>query len=505
VPLTPPPVAHHAVADPMLAGIIDRCLDLDPEKRPRDAGAVVDLLESRSRWRRTRPVLALAAAATILIVGLLSFAGWWVADDVTRTTKRNVTAEVEGSLARTAGFGTRAVEDRFQRHITSLELWAQDRPDEVAAALDRAGKKAGGPRQVDDPLTAAEQQAIDQWLQKLDENRRKRVAPGEQPPTLGLMLVADAGGGSARGYYVLRVHQDGTRDARGATRTPEFFVGDLSYRDYFNATGEKYHEVGRPHPVIRATHISHPFRSRGSDRIGGDAVEQRWKLNIATPVWDEAKARVIGLLILGLDVESDVKPLLYPPELRKPVGGEGYGIDEKVKVVVTDHRGLWVWHPDCERVLESTRGGVQRPHSYPELVREHGLSGAAAGPWLDLDSPGPDARGRYAYADSDQYIDAVETEVHTEVEPEIACFTRFDPYARSRYHGQDASGNPGSARRWVLVAQVDRKSALRPLDEMKTEIVRGGVVVVVGLVLLAAGLWVGLVVVLRRLEFASNG
>jgi hypothetical protein len=57
----------------------------------------------------------------------------------------------------------------------------------------------------------------------------------------------------------------------------------------------------------------------------------------------------------------------------------------------------------------------------------------------------------------------------------------------------------------VFAAQVDRKSALRPLDEMKGAIVRAGVAVVACLTLIAAGLWVGLVLVLRRLEFASHG
>jgi hypothetical protein len=97
-------------------------------------------------------------------------------------------------------------------------------------------------------------------------------------------------------------------------------------------------------------------------------------------------------------------------------------------------------------------------------------------------------------------VDLVEDERDAErdADPEIACFTRFSPYAQSRY--EEAKG-----RQWVFVAQVDRKSALRPLDELRSRIVRVGAAVGSALALLAVGLWVGLVLVLRRLEFASHG
>src|SRR5205814_812333 len=44
----PRPEAHRALADPMLAKIIDRCLNLRPERRPADAGALVALLDARA-------------------------------------------------------------------------------------------------------------------------------------------------------------------------------------------------------------------------------------------------------------------------------------------------------------------------------------------------------------------------------------------------------------------------------------------------------------------------
>ncbi len=84
------------------------------------------------------------------------------------------------------------------------------------------------------------------------------------------------------------------------------------------------------------------------------------------------------------------------------------------------------------------------------------------------------------------------------LKPEIACFTRFAPYASSKYPEV-------RSRQWVFVAQVDREAALHPLNELRSRIVRIGAIVGAALVLLAAGLWIGLVTVLRRLEFAAHG
>jgi hypothetical protein len=517
----PRPTAHYAVADPMLAKIIDRCLTLRAERRPPDAGAVVALLDARARWRRTRPVLALAACATLLVIVLVAALGLWAANIVTERTKTNVTAEVTGSLARTSGYGTRAIEDRFQRHVVSLDQWAADihnpkdeKEKGVVPALKAAAAVRCAATLPDGPVLGPDgHAAVRGWLERLYKQRKVRAAEGDHLPTLGVMLVTDAntGASQSRGFYIARVQSDGViEDATSYSnaRDREFFTSDLSYRDYFSAgpRGEAPND-GSPHAVVRAPHISHPFRSRGVDRSGGGEQRERWKLNVVSPIWDapENGSRVIGLLILGLDVEYDVKPLLYPAEFTRPDGAApGYGIDRMVKVVVTDHRGRWVWHPDCEAVLASDRPEFRHPHAYPDLVRKHGLDQEQAGPWLSLDAPG--ATGdRYWYAESARYVDALETELHGERGEEIACFTRFDPYKLSRYRDRGASGNPVAPRRWVFAAQVDRKSALRPLDEMKGAIVRAGVAVVACLTLIAAGLWVGLVLVLRRLEFASHG
>lgn len=91
-----------------------------------------------------------------------------------------------------------------------------------------------------------------------------------------------------------------------------------------------------------------------------------------------------------------------------------------------------------------------------------------------------------------------ERDTDPDLKPEIACFTAFHPYAESKY--PEVGG-----RRWVLVAQVDRETALNPLKDLRGKIVNIGAAIGTVLALVAAGLWAGLVVVLRRQEFAPNG
>jgi hypothetical protein len=191
----PSPEAHKKIADPMLAKIIDRCLNLRPDKRPADAGALVAHLDSRARWRRTRPVLALAAVATLLLVAIVTGLGLLTADKVTEQTKARVSTEVMGSLARTAGYGTRAIEDRLQRHVVGIEQWslnAHETDLDAINALKNASSIPRGPKLADgSSLQPSEHEAIRNWLKRIQKSRKDRLKHDEHMPSLGVMVVAD--------------------------------------------------------------------------------------------------------------------------------------------------------------------------------------------------------------------------------------------------------------------------------------------------------------------------
>lgn len=76
----PRPDKHRGVAgmDRQLAEILDRCLEVDPVRRLRDAGAVLAALTRRERLQSQRPLLAFGFVAQILVcvvVGCLAFWG----------------------------------------------------------------------------------------------------------------------------------------------------------------------------------------------------------------------------------------------------------------------------------------------------------------------------------------------------------------------------------------------------------------------------------------------
>ncbi len=493
----PRPVAHHKLVDRALARIIDRCLSLDPNTRPRDAGALVALLDARTRWRATRPVLALAAAATLLVIGLIASAGVALANAETNRMKGEVAAEVQGSLARTAGYGAPAVEDRLQRHIGQAERVARERPPAVAAALERLGCGEYGATWNPAAADAADLETCQNWLKAVQDERRERRR-GDNVVPLGLVLVAGAGSpDQSRGFFLARAHPDGELETHRTTKAPAVFTRDFSYRDYFHARGNRDDETGRPHAPVRATHISEPYRSTGDDRTAdGQVIVRPWKVDIATPIWDDSQKqnRVVGLLILGLNLERDLVPLLEPAELGA-TGSERLGISRRVKVILIDHRDQWVWHPDCKRSLAEDKPGVRLPHNYRDLA------GGAGCPWDRIAPPGPGSGRRYGYTEDADYVDRVEAAgdgADANANPEIACFTQFRPYAESRY----PEVRP---RKWVLVAQVDKALALAPLTDLERRLVAIGAGAGGALVVLALALWLWLFRVLRRLEFASHG
>jgi serine/threonine protein kinase len=499
----PRPDGHRALTDPVLAKIIDRCLHLRPERRPADAGALVALLDARARWRRTRPLLGLALLATLLLFTLVGSVGGWAAKEVQHESEKNVTQELVSSLARTAGYSAPAVERRLQRQVTNVEKAAAAVPPDVAAVLAALGRGPHGPRLAEAAVSPAAREAVGHWLRDISAERKKLAGAADTVASVGLVLVADSDPpGAARGFFLARAHPDGFLEDRTTSATPEVFARDFSYRDYFHGAGNLQDEEGTPHRVIRTTHISDPYLSRGEDRSAdGHRIARPWKVEVATPVWDPAKPddpRVIGVLLFGLNLERDLVALLNPVDLGAR-GSDRLGIARRVKVVLIDDRTRWVWHPDCHTWLSEDRPELRLPHSYRDLATARGLDPARVLPWLRIGAPDPTQR--FGYAEADDYVDLLEDEradAERNLAPEIACFTQIGPYAHSRYPEL-------RARQWVIVAQVDRAAALAPLDDLRAKVVRVGAVAGTVLGLIALGLWVGLVVVLRRLEFGSHG
>ena len=118
----PQPTEHRRVAgvDGMLAGILDRCLELNPAERLRDAGAVLDALETRRRQRRQRPMLLFGTLAPLLVLALMVGVGSLAARDALAEARAGLTRQLLDSDQVTAQLAAKLLEDKLRDGVTVI-------------------------------------------------------------------------------------------------------------------------------------------------------------------------------------------------------------------------------------------------------------------------------------------------------------------------------------------------------------------------------------------------
>src|SRR5262249_54290111 len=115
----PRPDEHRAVPgmDGALAEVIDGCLDLDPEKRYRDAGAVLDALDRREVWRRRRPLLWFGLLAPLLFLLLMGAGGWLMAQSALEKSQRALVEQLRRDEQVTANLAANVVYNSLRYRV----------------------------------------------------------------------------------------------------------------------------------------------------------------------------------------------------------------------------------------------------------------------------------------------------------------------------------------------------------------------------------------------------
>jgi serine/threonine protein kinase len=92
----PLPDKHRGVAgmDRHLADILDRCLEIDPVRRLRDAGAVLAALTRRERLQSQRPLLVFGFVAQILVCLLVGGMAFWGTQNAIRHAEEGLQAQL---------------------------------------------------------------------------------------------------------------------------------------------------------------------------------------------------------------------------------------------------------------------------------------------------------------------------------------------------------------------------------------------------------------------------
>lgn len=217
------------------------------------------------------------------------------------------------------------------------------------------------------------------------------------------------------------------------------------WRDWFNGTGDKPSRQAEWLEPINRTHISVPYLpTRAAERGRRDPL----MISISTPVRDPAEpAKVVGLLVGSMYV-SDLYAWLDGVEAQASAG---------FPVVLNDHRQC-VLHRDRElvrqRFLQQSQA-ISEPFEGQlyENVLKRGIAGSI-----------------------DDHEDAIDGRIY------IASYAPVPSFG------------------WGVAVQLERSTALKPIDDLRGWMRTFGLAALIGLIVLTTGLWAWLIWALRQEE-----
>jgi hypothetical protein len=269
----PPPAAHHKVpgVDSMFARIIDRCLELDPAKRFRDAGAVLDALATRRRQLRQRPMLLFGVLAPLLVLGFMLAVGSLAARDAIAKARTGLTDQLLDSDHVTARLAARVLEEKLNDGIVLIEDFAtvgnEPRLAKLVAPL------------VADP--AADPKPVYDWLATRAAWRRCR-------DYFRTLTVVDA-----TGNVIARLDTGEVVTVPLPAEQRELRRQNYAWRDWFSGQGDQHARKGERFPPVTTTHISHPY-------LGEFMNRGRKLVNVSAPI-PGPNGQTLGLMVGNID------------------------------------------------------------------------------------------------------------------------------------------------------------------------------------------------------------
>jgi len=288
----PRPAAHRRVrgVDAMLAEIIDRCLERDPEQRFANVQAVLDALARRRVRLARRPAMLLGAVGPALLLLVVCWFAWQgfraaIGQSDVALTRRAL--ESNGFAARYAArTAAHELENRFQlverlaasRALRTAAAEAVRSP-EVAALLSALSD----PRKPEQELAALREQFRAHPAREALQRRFAELLPPaarpEQEDEVASWFFCDA-----QGISTVRVPESLT-------------IGkNFAWRSYFHRGPNDLAPTWRPRSGehLHETTLSAVFRSQAT---------QRWIVAVSAPVFDpDDEQRFLGVLAMTAEV-----------------------------------------------------------------------------------------------------------------------------------------------------------------------------------------------------------
>ncbi len=330
----PPPRAHRRVAgvDGDLAEIVERCLEIDPARRLRDAGAVLAALARRERRRRQRPLWVFALIAPLLLLGLMDTVEELARSTAVKTHRASLDKQLLDKNRQQAQLIASGVQERLQERRERTEKMANAALYKATVARD--AKSLAG--------------LVTEGL---------LVAPGKPSGRFFYGTVCDDRGKIITAVIAL------TKEGKSAGTRNEFetvkafypaepsryaLAANYSWRDWFSGKGERYDERKTLHAPIRRPHVSVPFVSKLDDVLF---------VALSVPIRDpdDPNAEPVGVLSAGISVKQ-LNEWLKGEGNRD---GEGGGkVDFPVLLSQKQEGGsrYFVQHPDKRSRPEREKG-----------------------------------------------------------------------------------------------------------------------------------------------------
>ncbi|MDA0657620.1 MAG: serine/threonine protein kinase [Planctomycetota bacterium] len=281
------PRAHRLVhgVDRILADIVDRCLERNPELRYRDAQDILDAIDERERNHHRRPLVILGIVGPLLLLSILSLFAWRGYDRAIRNTEQAIATTTQGSNQLTAKFAAEVVSYRISHRFLGVEDVAS-RP-EVLATFAKIQHDANIGKLVEQlkrtNIPDGERESYrNQFLQNDVRKEFDRLLES---------YMSDSTLPEASSWFV--TDRDGLQIATAfGTRPGQSVVGgNFSWRSYFN--GIKDYADDERKPILQKTHLSDVFKSQATNT---------WKIAISTPIRDPLSQESVGLIALSVEL-----------------------------------------------------------------------------------------------------------------------------------------------------------------------------------------------------------
>jgi serine/threonine protein kinase len=271
-----PPMAHRRVpgVDRSLARIIDRCLELDPQKRYRNAGEVQQALAERDRWRQKRPLLLVGLVATLLLLLGTFYINRHDAETTLDVTQNMLLENQAKGDMFTAQLAANVVQKELQSRIEAVRRHAGT--DAHPSAQNKLVELTKRLRSGDDPAARAE-------LTRLLQTYRTRYHEG---------MFSGMGVTGADGRMLALDPEP---------KDPRVFTDNYRYRGWFHGGRDLRDAQGKPLPALDVKPLRAPYYIGRPARSLSDDVPL---IPIAAPITDPTDKMVLGVLVAGVPLDG---------------------------------------------------------------------------------------------------------------------------------------------------------------------------------------------------------